>query len=286
MSRARWPEVATAVFFHAHPDDESISTAGTMMLASRAGHRVVLVTATDGALGEASPDSVPAGSNLAAVRAVELSRAAEVIGVDRVVMLGYPDSGMEGASSNEVAGCFWQTPVDEAAQRLADVLIEERADVLTIYDSHGNYGHPDHIQVHRVGAKAAEMVDVGRVYESTMNRDHLRALVDEASFAEIDVGEDLEARREEIRESKMGTPAAMITHGVDVSSVIDLKRSALAEHRSQITEESFFMALPPEAFVAAFGTEWFVRHGSAGGGPPYSDDLFGSDDSITGPENP
>ncbi len=257
-----------------------------MMLASRAGHRVVLVTATDGALGEANPDSVPAGSSLAEVRAAELNRAAEVIGADRVVMLGYPDSGMEGAPSNEVAGCFWQTPVDEAARRLAEVLIEESAHVLTIYDSHGNYGHPDHIQVHRVGARAAQMADVGRVYEATMNRDHLRALADEASFAEIDAGEDLEARRKEIRESKMGMPAAMITHAVDVSSVIDLKRSAIAEHRSQITEESFFMALPPEAFVAAFGTEWFVRHGSASGGPPYSDDLIGSGDSTTESENP
>ena len=112
--------MATAVFFHAHPDDESISTAGTMILASAAGHRVVLVTATDGALGEPTPGSIPEGSTLADVRAAELLQAADVMGVHRVEMLGYPDSGMAGEATSEISDCFWQAPVEDAARRLAD----------------------------------------------------------------------------------------------------------------------------------------------------------------------
>jgi len=268
--------MTTAVFFHAHPDDESISTAGTMMLASAAGHRVVLVTATDGALGEIIEGSVPAGATLAEVRRTELARAAEVLQVDRLEMFDYADSGMEGAATNDAPGCFWQAPVDEAAARLATILVEEDASLLTIYDDHGNYGHPDHIQVHLVGVRAAEMAGVKLVYEATMNRDHLRALADDASLAEIDAGDEVEARREEIRETEMGTPAASITHAIDVATVMDRKRAALAEHRSQIGEDSFFMALPPDAFSAAFGTEWFVLRGSSSGGPPYATDLFES----------
>lgn len=267
--------MATAVFFHAHPDDESISTAGTMILAAAAGHRVVLVTATDGALGEPTPGSIPEGSTLADVRAAELRRAAEVMGVHRVEMLGYPDSGMEGEATSQIPGCFWQTPVEDAARRLADILVEENAALITVYDDHGNYGHPDHVQVHRVGVRAAELAGVDLVYEATMNRDFLRWLVDDDSLVEVG-GDEVEARRQEIRETDIGTPAAVITHAVDVSSVIDRKRRTMAEHRSQITEESFFMALAPEAFLAAFGTEWFVLRGSPVGGPPYSTDLFES----------
>jgi len=271
--------MATAVFFHAHPDDEAIATSGTMMLAAQAGHRVVLVCATDGALGEANPGSVPEGSTLAEVRAEELMRAAAVMGIDRVEMLGYGDSGMIGEPSNEEPGCFWQTPVDEAAHRLADILVDENASVLTTYDDHGNYGHPDHIQVHRVGVRAAEIAGIEAVFEATMNRDHLRALADDASLSEIDAGEgadDVESRRAEIRETDMGTPAAAITHAIDVTTMVDRKRLTLAEHRSQIDETSFFMALPPEAFAAAFGTEWYVKRGVPVAGPPYSTDLFES----------
>jgi len=268
--------MATAVFFHAHPDDESISTSGTMMLATQAGHRVVLVTATDGALGEPAEGSVPEGSTLAEVRAEELVRAGEVMGIARVELLGYPDSGMDGEPTNDNPGCFWQIPVDEAAERLAAVLEEEGASVLTIYDDHGNYGHPDHIQVHRVGMRAAEMAGVDLVFEATMNRDHLRAMADQFADADGGLSEEVEARREELRESDLGTPADQLTHAIDVSSMIDRKRLTMAAHRSQITEESFFMAMPLEAFSAAFGTEWFTLRGAATRGAPYSTDLFES----------
>jgi len=251
-----------------------------MMLAKAAGHRVVLVTATDGALGKPIPGSVPTGSNLAEVRGEELQSAAAFMGVDRVVMFGYPDSGMVGEPTNDINDCFWQTPVDTAAGRLAEILIEERADLITIYDDHGNYGHPDHVQVHRVGVRAAELAQVALVYEATMNRDHLRWLSDRDDLLDADLAEEVEADLQEIIETDVGTPAALITHGIDVMPVIDRKKLTMAKHRSQINEESFFMALPPAAFEAAFGTEWFVLRGQSSAGPPYSTDLFAALDNA------
>ena len=266
--------MATAVFFHAHPDDESISTAGVMIGASEAGHRVVLVTATDGALGESAPGTVPEGSSLAEVRAAEVEAAAEVLGVHRVELLGYADSGMEGEPSNDHPSAFWQADVEDAARRLAAVLTEESAEVLTIYDERGNYGHPDHIQVHRVGLRAAEIAGVPAVFEATMNRDAMRELAADAAFEGVGAEETLEDQRREIAETEMGSPAESITHAVDVTGVIDRKRRAMAAHASQITADSFFMQLPDDAFAAAFGTEWFIHRGARRRGAPYLGDLF------------
>src|SRR5438067_8395709 len=91
-------------------------------------------------------------------------------------LLGYVDSGMMGTPENDVPGSFWQADVDEAAERLAAILREERADVLLTYDDHGNYGHPDHIKVHTVGVRAAELAGTADVYEATMNRDETRRM--------------------------------------------------------------------------------------------------------------
>jgi LmbE family N-acetylglucosaminyl deacetylase len=265
--------MATTVFFHAHPDDEAIATAGVMVQAAANGHRVVLICATDGSLGEAPDDAVSPGSTLADVRAAELGEAAAALGVHRVEFLGYRDSGMESEPSNHDPGCFWQADLEEAAARLAEILRAESAQLLTVYDSHGNYGHPDHIQVHRVGVRAAEMAAVPHVFEATMNRDRMRALADMA-FEGDDHDPDLAAQREEMRETEMGTPAAEITHAVDVSAQIPLKQKALAAHRSQIPEDSFFMTMPDEAFAAAFGTEWFIERGSDRIGEPFLGDIF------------
>src|SRR5204863_8121402 len=94
--------------------------------------------------------------------------------------LGYLDSRMMGTPHNDDHASCWTADLDEAANRLARILDEERAHVLTIYDDHGGYGHPDHIQVHRVGARAAELAGTPVVYESTINRDHIRRLLEQA----------------------------------------------------------------------------------------------------------
>src|SRR5699024_2165223 len=96
----------------------------------------------------------------------------------RVEVLGYVDSGMMGEPSNDAPWCFWQADVEAAAQRLATVLADEAPDAFTIYDDHGGYGHPDHIQVHRVGMRAAEIAGVDAVFQGTMNRDHLQRLLE------------------------------------------------------------------------------------------------------------
>src|SRR5262245_23064451 len=121
-----------------------------MAKAAAAGHRLVLITATSGERGEVADGLLAPREPPAQRRQKELADAAAILGVARVEMLGYRDSGMIGTPENEDPDCFWQTPVDDAAARLARILAEERPDVFTVYDEHGNYGHPDHIQVHRV----------------------------------------------------------------------------------------------------------------------------------------
>ncbi len=248
--------MATLVLFHAHPDDEAIATGGTMARAAAEGHRVVLVCATRGELGEVAPGALAPGETLRDRRVDEVHAAAEILGCQRVAFLDYHDSGMAGEPTNDGPNAFAAADVDEAAERLAAILIEESAEVLTIYDERGNYGHPDHIQVHHVGIRAAEIARVSRVYEATVNRDHFLELMSQRSeeLADLPDAPDPE-------EFELGMPAELITTTVDVRAFLDRKRAAMAAHASQITEESFFMKMPEEAFVAAFGQEWFIRRG-------------------------
>ncbi|MEZ5141385.1 MAG: PIG-L family deacetylase [Acidimicrobiales bacterium] len=269
--------MATLVSFHAHPDDESIATGGTMAKAAAEGHRVVLVVATRGEQGEPQPGVLDDGEPLWQRRVVETHRSAEILGAERVEFLGYEDSGMMGEPTNDNPACFWQADVDEAAARLAAVLREVGADVLTIYDDHGNYGHPDHIQVHRVGVRAAELAGVERVFEATMNRDEIRRQMAERveEMAEV-LDED---ERPDLDDS-FGSPATSITHAVDVSDHLHAKRSSMEAHRSQIGPDSFFLKMPDEIFASAFGVEWFIRTGvPRPAGEPFAADLF---DGLTG----
>jgi LmbE family N-acetylglucosaminyl deacetylase len=263
--------VATAVFFHAHPDDECIATAGTMVEAVADGHRVVLVTATRGEHGEYPDGFLAEGEELWPHRVNELEASAAVIGVHRLEFLDYVDSGMMGTPENEAAASFWQADVDEAAARLARILEEEDADVLTVYDDHGNYGHPDHIQVHRVGVRAAEIAGTQRVYEATMNRDHMRQLMMSTDRPE---GVELPDPDDEFFRN-FGTPEGDLTTAVDVTGFLAEKRAAMKAHPSQIAESSFFLAMPDDAFEAAFGVEWYVRRGAKRTGPPFETSLFG-----------
>src|ERR1700722_16379287 len=121
--------MATAVFFHAHPDDEAIQTGGTMARMAAEGHRVVLVTATRGELGEVPDGFLAPGETLEERRGVELAAACKVLGVARHEYPGDKDSGMAGEPTNDDPTCFWQADVDEAGARLAAILDEEHADV-------------------------------------------------------------------------------------------------------------------------------------------------------------
>jgi LmbE family N-acetylglucosaminyl deacetylase len=255
--------VATVVFFHAHPDDESIATGGTMAKLSAAGHRVVMVTATRGEPGEVEDGFLDDGEELWQRRERETEASARILGVARGEFLGYVDSGMIGTPENEAPDSFWQADVEEAAERLAKILREESADVLTVYDDNGNYGHPDHIQVHRVGVRAAELAGVERVYESTVDQDHFRELFSRAAELGLDPPPNTDDAPAE--EFEMGKPGHLITTRVDVREVLDTKRASMAAHASQISETSFFLQMPPAAFEAAWGTEFYIRRGAPEG---------------------
>ncbi|HET7488941.1 MAG TPA: PIG-L family deacetylase [Acidimicrobiales bacterium] len=254
--------MATLVSFHAHPDDEAIACAGTMARAAAEGHRVVLVVATRGEHGEVEDGFLDPGETLGDRRTKETLEAARILGVHRVEFLGYRDSGMIGTTENEAPGCFWQADLDEAAGRLAAILGEEGAEVLTIYDDHGNYGHPDHIQVHRVGLRAAELAGTARVYESTINRDAVMAMMAQVVEEGGELPEDFDP---DFDFTQFGSPAAVITTSVDVSPYLEQKRSAMAAHASQIGEGSFFLSMTPEVFAASWGTEWYIRRGAPAG---------------------
>jgi len=257
--------VSTVVFLHAHPDDESIATGGSISRAVHEGHRVVLVMATDGRHGETPADL--GDDTLPERRRRETEDSARILGVDDLRWLGYHDSGMTGWAQNQEPQAFVRADVDDAARRLADVLEEVAADVIVCYDWHGGYGHPDHIQVHRVGHRAAEIVrDAGRsvrLLESTMNRTRIAKMMSENPENE---GFDPEQPADD--GNPFGSTEDEITMAVDVSAFVDTKRASIACHRSQITDSSFFLQMPPEVFAMAFGTEWFIEPGQPGGARP------------------
>jgi LmbE family N-acetylglucosaminyl deacetylase len=270
----------TLVTFHAHPDDEAIATAGVMAKAASEGHRVVLVVATRGEHAGFGHDLLAPGEELAQRRVEETHRSAEILGVSRVEFLGYLDSGMMGTPENDADGSFWTADTDDAAKRLAKILEEEQADVLTVYDDHGNYGHPDHIQVHRVGVRAAELAGTPLVYESTINRDHVRRLLEEqiaGGNTELPGGIDAEDLPD-LEDDTFGSPESIITTVVDIRDFIERKRAAMIAHASQIAESHFFLKMPLDAFREAFGYEFFIRRGAPPG--THDSDLFSPLSSI------
>jgi len=256
--------VGTLVCFHAHPDDESIATGGLMARAAAEGHRVVLVTATRGELGEIMPGVLEPGEQLGLRRSAELWASAKSLDVSRVEVLGYVDSGMMGEASNAAPWCFWQADVVAAARRLASILESEQPDAFTIYDDHGGYGHPDHIQVHRVGLRAAELAGIENVFQATMNRDHLGRLLAARRESDVPLPDGVSA--DGIPDSlpdDMGSSESEITHVVDARDFVAAKRASMRCHPSQMAPDHFMLAMPEDDFAEAMGWEWFI--GSAPG---------------------
>jgi LmbE family N-acetylglucosaminyl deacetylase len=249
--------VATLVTLHAHPDDEAIACGGTIAKAVAEGHRVVLVVATKGENGEVAEGFLRPGETLAERREKEQEDACRILGIARLEWLGYVDSGMMGTPQNDVLESFWNADIATAAAHLATILEDETAEILTHYDPAGTYGHPDHIQCHRVGLRAAELAGTPLVYESVVNRDHLKeglALLSEEELQMVQEGGLDPAELDEL-----GVAASEITTAVDVRDYLGLKRAAMAAHASQIADTSFFLAMPPQLFEQSFGTEWFIR---------------------------
>jgi LmbE family N-acetylglucosaminyl deacetylase len=264
----------TVVSFHAHPDDESLLTAGTLARAAAEGHRVVLVVATLGGAGLTSPAMRGAGS-LAQRRHRELRASAAALHVARVEWLGYDDSGDATPVVATDGSPFALADVEDAAGRLAEILRAERADVLTVYDPGGGYGHPDHVQVHRVGVRAAELAGTRVVLEATVDRKRLLQAsrwVRRLPRVPADFG------AERLRETY--TPPERLTHRVDVRRYARAKHASMAAHVSQQAGSgedrrtlAVFVRLPGPLFRRVFGHEWYVEHGRAPG-PTLLDDIF------------
>ncbi len=257
----------TLVAFHAHPDDESLLMGGTIARAAAEGHRVVLVTATDGAAGLAA-GSMGEREELGRRRLEELEGAATALGAARVVHLGFPD------------GNFPSVPVGDAAAALGTVLEEESADVLTGYDPSGGYGHPDHVHVHRVARAAAARAGGPVLLETTVNR----ALVVAGAriVHAIPGGPPVDLTL--MRTSYL--PGSEITHRVRVSDHLDAKVSGLAAHASQRTGGSGFRTvsmlcrLPRPLARLVLGREWFREVGRDPGARPI-DDIFATCREVT-----
>ncbi|MCW2845263.1 MAG: LmbE family protein [Nocardioides sp.] len=274
----------TVVSFHAHPDDEALLTSGTLARAAASGHRVVLVVATAGEAGLASgsfDDDDDQG--LARHRRVELAASARAIGAARVVVLGYPDSGWSGPvvvgrppGHDSAEPVFSRADPAQVASELAVLLREEDADVLTIYDPAGGYGHPDHVQVHRVGLLAAELAGTPVVLEATLDRRVLlrgvRLLTRLGRFVPLPEVPDLHAAY---------TDHDDLTHRVDVRRFLDAKKASLRAHASQASGDrgprtlALLLRLPRPVARRVLGREWFREVGRPAGGP-LVDDIFDS----------
>jgi len=247
--------VGTIVSFHAHPDDEAIAAGGTLARAAASGHRVVLVFATRGELGKPVSGVLEPGELLVIRRSAECYAAAAVLGAKRVEFLGYVDSGMMGDPTNDAPYCFWQASVEHAARRLAVILDEEEPDVLTVYDDNGGYGHPDHIQVHRVGCRAAELSAVPVVAQNTMNRDWMaRGLKGMAEAGSLPEGWSVP----DGPPPNFGKPEAQITHRVEAVDFTEQKRASMRAHASQMGPDHFLLAMPDPIFAMGMGTEFYI----------------------------
>ncbi|MEO8518270.1 MAG: PIG-L family deacetylase [Dermatophilaceae bacterium] len=267
----------TLLAFHAHPDDEALLTAGTMARAAAEGNRVIVVVATDGNEGLASSQFAADGL-LGARRLDELRASARALGVARVEHLGYADSGLGPETLPDPGGRtrFIRADVDEAARLLADILVEESVDVLLTYDANGGYGHRDHVKVHAVGERAAQLAKTARVLQATVPRDTICRGV---AFARKVYRFPTEFDPTTFQRSF--SPRADITHRVNVTRYAGAKRASMRAHASQASADggtdrtlAAFLRIPRPLFDLVFGREWFVDPAHPPGAP-VSRDIFG-----------
>ncbi|MFE3518561.1 PIG-L family deacetylase [Streptomyces sp. NPDC059166] len=267
----------TLMAVHAHPDDEATSTGGVLARYAAEGIRTVLVTCTDGGCGD-GPGGVKPGdaghdpAAVAAMRRKELEASCEALGISDLETLDYADSGMMGWPGNDAPGAFWQTPVEEGAARLADLMRHHRPDVVVTYDENGFYGHPDHIQAHRITMAAVEMSGLTpKVYWTTMPRSMM------SRFGEImrEFGDDMPEPdpAEAAAMAEIGLPDDEITTWVDATEFSGQKYDALAAHASQ-GENIFFLRMGRERFGEFMGMETFVRVQDSTGAAVPENDLF------------
>ncbi|GAA2895945.1 PIG-L family deacetylase [Streptosporangium fragile] len=262
----------TLMAVHAHPDDEVIGTGGILARCADEGIRTVLVTCTNGEQGD-GPGGVKPGEDghdeaaVSALRLAELRESVAHLGIDHLELLGYRDSGMAGWAANQAPDAFANVPVEQAAARLAALMERYRPQVVVTYDENGGYGHPDHIQAHRITLAAAETSGVpGKLYYTAVPRERVAEL-----FAFLRSSgaapEDLELPED------FGVPEEQITAVVDVAPYVERKIKALEAHASQ-GENIFLLRMPADAQHRAFAQEAFIRRFSRVPAADREDHLF------------
>jgi N-acetyl-1-D-myo-inositol-2-amino-2-deoxy-alpha-D-glucopyranoside deacetylase len=255
------PASRRLLLVHAHPDDETIETGATMARYAAEGVHVTLVTCTLGELGEIIPPGLAhlaeaEGGGLGGYRIGELDAACAALGVTDHRFLGgagrFKDSGMMGLPSNDAPGCFWQADPDEAAGMLLRVIDDVQPQVIISYDQHGFYGHPDHIQAHRVAWRAfARSRDVvSKFYATAMPLSALaRAIaLDGTSFRRVESAATL----------PFGIPDDEVTPAVDGRGFLNAKLAAMRAHGTQMSVEGPFYALSDGIGLRALGTEYYT----------------------------
>ena len=267
----------TLMAVHAHPDDEATGTGGVLAKAAAEGIRTVLVTCTDGRCGD-DPDGAKPGDpghdpdKVVELRRQELERSCEVLKVSHLELLGYGDSGMMDWPTKDAPDSFWSTPVAEAAGRLAELMERYQPDVVVTYDENGFYGHPDHIQAHRITMAAVERLGQAgpaKVYWTTVPRSAFE------EFANLmrELGADWEEPDPDQPGPVIGVPDSEITTWVDTKAFGGQKYDALAAHASQ-GENIFFLKMGKERFTDMMGMETFLRVQDRTGAPLPEHDLF------------
>ncbi|MDQ1537792.1 MAG: hypothetical protein QOE58_2185 [Actinomycetota bacterium] len=267
----------TLMAVHAHPDDEATGTGGILARYAAEGIRTVLVTCTDGGCGD-GPGGVKPGepghdpASVTAMRRLELEASCAVLKVSDLEMLGYADSGMMGWATNHAPGSFWQTPVEAAAARLSELMERYQPDVVVTYDENGFYGHPDHIQAHRITMAAVALSRIpAKVYWTTVPRSMMAEFGKVMREHGVDWDEpDVSADASPL---EIGLPDDEISTWVDAKEFGGQKFDALAAHASQ-GENIFFLRMGKDTFTELMGVETFVRvHDTTGASLP-EDDLF------------
>ncbi len=263
------PNRLTLMAVHAHPDDEAIGTGGVLAEYADSGVRTVLVTCTGGEVGEIASPTLASAENLGAVRERELRTACEILNVTHLELLGYRDSGMVGTADNSHPEAFAQADLDEAAARLVKLVRTYRPQVIVTYDENGFYGHPDHINAHRIAARAYELAgdanhDAGDGLEPWAPAKLYYTAVPRSAMAEFgrrlrEAGIEPPMRTDEVEGEvpPFGTPDELVTTVVDVSAQVERKRRALFAHATQMGPEVFFSKIPTPVFDQLFGRETF-----------------------------
>jgi N-acetyl-1-D-myo-inositol-2-amino-2-deoxy-alpha-D-glucopyranoside deacetylase len=248
---------------HAHPDDECFGTGGLIARTIAEGRRVDLVTCTGGEEGEIHDpdlDAEEAKPRLREIRREELECSVRALGGGnlRLHLLGYRDSGMMGTPSNERADVFWRADLEEAIGRLVKIVREARPQVMVSYDENGNYGHPDHINAHRIAVAAFEAAadghrypDAGqphaveRFYETAFNREAFLGLILELSRRGVDLPWDMGDAMSKANDAL----GAMGLAGADTSDMSVLRRVAESLAETADPEQGSFGTPDAEVHV-------------------------------------